>query len=252
MSDARWVSIADSRPSDISASDQMLWKALLIERMRTGMMPAIATRWTKRWINDPYGNDTEPTFAGNPKDCWDGVATMAMYRPSEVKEDEELELNFWIDEMSNVNNNWTKIDWGSFGYANWRSGDFASSRIWSDPFKHQSDSRYVIWAINVKVDCNLMRHFNNNFVQNAEIKSAERLSKYDWIASLQYLIAVAEIDGLVSDPNAHGAQASVEKKLADWFAVNAGKQPSEASIRPYAAKVVQAVRDYGNKRPNKL
>lgn len=211
MSDNIWVSIADSQPNDISVIEKMLWKSLLIERLSAGLMPAIATRWTRRWITDPLGKNTELSFAGNPKDCWDGEAAMAMYSPSEVKENEELDLDFWIDDMSEVNDNWTKIDWGCFGYANWRSGDFASSRIWSDPFNNEPDSRCVIWAVDVKVDCDLMRRFNSSFVQTAEVKAVERFSKYDWIASLQYLIAVAEIDGLVSDPNAHGAQAIVEK-----------------------------------------
>jgi hypothetical protein len=167
--------------------------------------------------------------------------------PQKLKKDEQLDIDFWIDGMSYVNAEWTDIDWGDLAYANWSSGDFASSQIWSDTFDQRRKSRYVIWAIDVKVDRELMARFNNNFVQGSEIKPVERASKYDWMASLYYLIAAAEIDGLVSDPHVHGAQAHVERTIADWFAENANQQPSEAMVRTYAAKVIQVMKSYRSK-----
>ncbi len=247
MSDSKWVSMVENCPAGLSDADKILWRASLIERLRTGMMPAKATRWTRRWIVDPYGKETEFTMWGNPHECWDGKLAIAMSQPSQIKEDEELDLDFWIDELCQVNASWTKIDYGSFGYANWLSGDFASSSAWSDPFGDAEESRYIIWAIDVRVNSDLIARFNNNFVKQVDNKPVDRISKHDWIASLNHLIAISEIDSLVSDPHAHGAQACVERAMADWFAINASQIPSEAMIRSYAAKVIKAMKAYQTK-----
>lgn len=68
-----------------------------------------------------------------------------------------------------------------------------------------------------------------------------RSTKYDWTAAMVHLVGVAELDGLVSDPQAHGALADVEKRIANWFSENSTEQPSEAAIRPYARQVLDAI-----------
>jgi hypothetical protein len=85
MPDSPWISIVENCPIGLSEKDTKRWRISLVERLRTGMMPALAARWTKRWIVDHYGNDAEPTVFGNPKDCWDGKNAISMLPPTEVK-----------------------------------------------------------------------------------------------------------------------------------------------------------------------
>lgn len=75
--------------------------------------------------------------------------------------------------------------------------------------------------------------------QTLKIRSAAsvgRPTKWDWNGALIALIRKAnEPDGL---PTGHGAQASIERHLSDWFVFHYGEQPAASQIRHYAQKVM--------------
>jgi hypothetical protein len=65
-----------------------------------------------------------------------------------------------------------------------------------------------------------------------------RPRKWDWEGALTSVIQVANTpDGL---PEGYGAQAMIERAIADWFAHTAGSTPPESEIRKRAAEIVRA------------
>jgi len=65
-----------------------------------------------------------------------------------------------------------------------------------------------------------------------------RPRKWNWEGALTALIKVANTpDGL---PDGYGAQASVERSIADWFASTVGATPPESEIRKRAAEIMKA------------
>src|SRR5581483_5356517 len=69
-----------------------------------------------------------------------------------------------------------------------------------------------------------------------------RRREYDWEGALFHLVAEAELNSIAPDPGAHGAQADIVRKLADWFALNGGKVPSESQLQAYASRALTAIR----------
>lgn len=134
-------------------------------------------------------------------------------------------------------------------FADWEISEFKHACLsWPEPEHVEHYSIRTIHAIGIEVEGEFVERL---VPANLAIKTVgnppDRTTKYDWGAAMSHLIAIAEIDSLVSDPHAHGAQAFVEKTMADWFEVNANQQPSEAMIRTYAAKVIQAMKAYRSK-----
>jgi hypothetical protein len=67
-----------------------------------------------------------------------------------------------------------------------------------------------------------------------------RPRKWDWEGALTEVIKVANTpDGL---PDGYGAQASIERAIADWFASTAGSSPPESEIRKRASDILRATR----------
>lgn len=71
---------------------------------------------------------------------------------------------------------------------------------------------------------------------------------WDWDAATLHLLNIAQTpDGL---PTGAGAQAQIERLLADWFADTYGDAPSESQIRTHAQKAMRATaRRAGPKSP---
>jgi hypothetical protein len=249
MNDAAWISIADGMPSLLTDAQVTLWRKELISRLYAGLIRSRATLKTHRVFESAYGDGREITDFGDPTKCWDGQQTIANSPPQTVSENEAVEAGFWTSEMPLLSGNWSDIDWSSMSFADWQRGDFAVSERWHDPFglDAKDTMRSVTWHVDVHVDCKLLELFNRGFVSKPTQTAPLRLQKYNWTDAMIYLIAVAELDTLVVDPNAHGAQALVEKQIADWFGANSDEIPSEAAIRPYAQKVLQSIRKQGQR-----
>jgi hypothetical protein len=63
---------------------------------------------------------------------------------------------------------------------------------------------------------------------------------WDWDGATTFLLTIAQTpDGLPTGP---GAQAQIERLLADWFVQNAGKEPAESLIRKHATKIMCALK----------
>jgi hypothetical protein len=68
-----------------------------------------------------------------------------------------------------------------------------------------------------------------------------RARKWDWEGALAHIVCVAnKPDGL---PEGHGAQAAVERMIADWFVTRSDGAPQESEIRKRAAQVMSALRE---------
>jgi len=70
-----------------------------------------------------------------------------------------------------------------------------------------------------------------------------RRREYDWDGALFHLIGEAEKNSIAPDPNAHGAQADIKRKLADWFSANGGKVPAESQLQSYASRALDSIRN---------
>jgi len=70
-----------------------------------------------------------------------------------------------------------------------------------------------------------------------------RPPKWDWEGALAHVVAVANTpDGLETGP---GAQAAIERLIADWFtrASNDASAPSESEIRKRASRIMKAIKN---------
>jgi hypothetical protein len=134
-------------------------------------------------------------------------------------------------------------------YGDWELSEFKHACLsWPEPGYIENYSIRKMHAIGIEVEAAFVeRLVPANFAHKTIGSSPNRNTKYDWGAAMAHLVAIAEIDGLVSDPDAHGVQSRVEKTMADWFALNTYQQPSEAAIRVYAARVIQAIKGYRSK-----
>jgi hypothetical protein len=62
---------------------------------------------------------------------------------------------------------------------------------------------------------------------------------WDWDAATMHLLTIAQMpDGLPTGP---GAQAQIERLIAEWFMTAAGNAPSESQVRQHATKIVRAL-----------
>ena len=134
-------------------------------------------------------------------------------------------------------------------YADWEISEFKYACLSHPQLGHfENYSIRTMHAIGIEVEAEFVeRLVPVNLAFNSTVSVSNRVSKYDWGAAMSHLVAIAEFDSLVSDANAHGAQAEVEKTMADWFSLNSEQQPSEAAIRNYAAKVMTAVKAFRTK-----
>ena len=70
-----------------------------------------------------------------------------------------------------------------------------------------------------------------------------RRREYDWEGASFHLIGEAEKNSIAPDPAAHGAQADIKRKLADWFSSNGGKVPADSQLQAFAARALNAIRN---------
>ena len=69
-----------------------------------------------------------------------------------------------------------------------------------------------------------------------------RRRKHDWDGALLNLIGEAERNEIVPDPEAHGAQADVAKRMAEWFTSQGADIPSNSQLQTMARRVLDNVR----------
>ena len=69
-----------------------------------------------------------------------------------------------------------------------------------------------------------------------------RRRKHDWDGALTSLIGEAERNSIAADPDAHGAQADIASRLADWFAKRDLPIPANSQLQEKARDVLAAIR----------
>ena len=63
---------------------------------------------------------------------------------------------------------------------------------------------------------------------------------WDWESTTAYLLSIAQTpDGLPTGP---GAQAQIERLVADWFMASTGNTPAVSQIRQHVAKITKALK----------
>ncbi len=77
---------------------------------------------------------------------------------------------------------------------------------------------------------------------NARKGGPGRRREYDWDGALLHLIGQAEMHSIASDPHAHGAQADIVRRLADWFSLNGGKVPADSQLQSLARRALEAIK----------
>ena len=77
-------------------------------------------------------------------------------------------------------------------------------------------------------------------VASTSTRSIGRPRKWDWDGALAHLLSIAQHpDGL---PVGAGAQAQIEKHIAEWFINSTGGSPTTSQIRACAQRVMQALK----------
>lgn len=74
-------------------------------------------------------------------------------------------------------------------------------------------------------------------------ESRLRTTQYDWERAIAAFAGFQHQHDLVPDFYAHGAQAEIERWLANWFIETSSGEPSEASIRTRAKKLLDAYKE---------
>ena len=69
-----------------------------------------------------------------------------------------------------------------------------------------------------------------------------RRRKHDWDGALMSLIGEAERNSIAADPDAHGAQADIAARLADWFATRDLPIPANSQLQERARDVLASIR----------
>lgn len=69
-----------------------------------------------------------------------------------------------------------------------------------------------------------------------------RRRKHDWDGALMSLIGEAERNSIAADPEAHGAQADIAARLADWFAQRDLPIPANSQLQEKARDVLASIR----------
>jgi hypothetical protein len=69
-----------------------------------------------------------------------------------------------------------------------------------------------------------------------------RRRKHDWDGALMSLIGKAERNSIAADPEAHGAQADIADRLADWFASRDLPVPANSQLQERARDVLASIR----------
>jgi len=69
-----------------------------------------------------------------------------------------------------------------------------------------------------------------------------RRREYDWDGALLHLIGQAEKNSIAPNPDAHGAQADIKRRLADWFSLNGGKVPADSQLQALARRALDAIK----------
>lgn len=69
-----------------------------------------------------------------------------------------------------------------------------------------------------------------------------RRRKHDWDSALISLIGEAERNSIAADPDAHGAQADIATRLADWFATRDLPIPGNSQLQERARDILISIR----------
>jgi hypothetical protein len=63
---------------------------------------------------------------------------------------------------------------------------------------------------------------------------------WDWDGATTHLLTIAQTpDGLPTGP---GAQAQIERRIADWFMTTTGNAPAESQVRQHSTKIMRALK----------
>lgn len=68
-----------------------------------------------------------------------------------------------------------------------------------------------------------------------------RTALYDWESAIIDLAGTLSQGLLIPDAFEHGAQAKLERWLQDWFAEHCDAHPVEATVRPKAKRILEAI-----------
>jgi hypothetical protein len=255
MSEVEWISIVDACPKNLSVSERSKWRQVIINLLGNGRLRAQVSSYSLASFHCSF--ELFCSLTGKC-DCSHSIkqAISRISDPGPLL----VPTEFWASLHHVDQADWPKKLDADTVVADWVLGDFASVRPepliaeepYMDDYGHyhyppESEcNAWVHWMLDVKLEHAVVSRVNAQF-EEAPVKKAARPTKYDWNGALLNLIAVAEIEALAPDPEKPGAQARIESVIADWFASNSDQVPSEAAIRPYASRVLEAIKAQGNK-----
>lgn len=246
MAEPDWISIVDAVPSGLSEQDNQTWRRAIVSRLETGKMPAVATRLVTKFI--AFADDEIPPTAVHYS-TFISAKGGANQRPFSIEENVELDCDFWRSEHAEQIANFEQIEFCFSAFANWQQGEFGSIDYFAEEDFGWSASLRIREAVNVKINRELVGAFNRTFPssQSSDPTLLGRPVKYDWNGALAHLAAIAEFDGLASEPEKRGTQAHIESEIANWFASNGSFIPSEAAIRKQAQRVLHSIQNRSRK-----
>jgi hypothetical protein len=89
----------------------------------------------------------------------------------------------------------------------------------------------------------LQPHLEVTAAKVAKVESRSRVGRprtWDWDGATTYLLTIAQTpDGLPTGP---GAQAQIERLVAEWFTNETGDAPAASQVRQHAAKIMRALK----------
>lgn len=195
----------------------------------------------KRGLLDGRGEVVVRSYENCFERGWDGYLERHIDVPLEDSRiyRQILPPDFWLSafatasaEETNDNDAFDRQVW-----ADWDVGDFGYREVWPS-----SDVTGI-----ARCDVAGMK-FNAQhlalFAKPADpvrIERKSRTSLYDWEAVLTALAGELSQGLLVPDAFEHGAQATIERWMLDWFSAEFDAAPNESTVRPKAAAVLKAI-----------
>jgi hypothetical protein len=150
-----------------------------------------------------------------------------------------LSGEFWLRIPQIQAEQWTAIPsfpYSDFGMSNWKNGYFG---LLEYPYNPEGS----LWGVCLEVygvqflasDILAVAPQLPNIPSNPK---AERESKYDWVRAIAAFAGYQNKHDLIPDVYAYGAQAAIERFLADWFAQRQ-LLPSETAVRKMAKLLLE-------------
>ena len=203
-------------------------KAVIVDRCCRGLL-------------DGRGELVVRAYENCSEQAWEGYLQRYVDVPLEDSREAKAILppSFWSPAFADAPAFGQKggFDFDRTVWADWEIGDFGYRLVWS-----ASEAPGI-----ERCDVAGMRFNGEQLALLASPPSdthkivRSRAALYDWEAAFIDLAGALSQGLLIPDAFAHGAQAKIEKWLQNWFAENCDAHPVEATIRPKAKRILDAV-----------